>query len=265
MRLLITGAGGQLGIDLVRCCEAAGDDVVATGHADLDVADRDAVHGAVSMLRPDVVINCAAWTAVDACEGDPDRALAQNGSPFAIAELRQRGHAWQISLVRVSLLDRPYTNGTTRRQSVYERASWRGRAVGAGQSAAVGRLAVCVNGSSRSARSCGWPTSRAGLRPTDRSSDVHTTWHHGSTIAVERRNGVHHVTNQTPTGLVRSARRRGSDGQNPDMVQRLPASCSRRGRHRALPTALDNAVFRSRHPLARLRRTLLETVNHLST
>ncbi len=60
MRLLITGAGGQLGIDLVGWCESAGDDVVATSHADLDIADRDAVHGAVSVLRPDAVVNCAA-------------------------------------------------------------------------------------------------------------------------------------------------------------------------------------------------------------
>src|SRR6185295_19719511 len=79
MRVLIAGAGGQLGIDLVRCCESAGDDVVAATHGDLDIADRDSVHAVVSSLRPDAVVNCAAWTAVDACEGDPDKALAQNG------------------------------------------------------------------------------------------------------------------------------------------------------------------------------------------
>jgi dTDP-4-dehydrorhamnose reductase len=113
MRLLITGASGQLGIDLVRCCEEAGDDVVATNHAALDISDRDAVHGAVSMVRPDAVVNCAAWTAVDACEGDLDRAFAQNARrSMARRELRQR----RCRLVQIStdyvfdgLLDRPYS------------------------------------------------------------------------------------------------------------------------------------------------------------
>src|SRR4051794_21790690 len=79
MRVLVTGAGGQLGTALVRCCDESGDHVTAATRAALDIMDRDAVHGAVSSVRPDVVINCAAWTAVDACESDPDRALAANG------------------------------------------------------------------------------------------------------------------------------------------------------------------------------------------
>src|SRR6478609_5307910 len=79
MRVLITGAGGQLGIDVVRCCADAGDDVIATGHGDLDVGDRDAVLAAVTSVCFDVIVNCAAWTAVDDCEGDPARAAAQNG------------------------------------------------------------------------------------------------------------------------------------------------------------------------------------------
>ncbi len=78
MRVLITGAGGQLGTDLALHCGAVGDDVVACTRADLDVADRDAVAQTVGSVRPDVVFHTAAWTAVDDCEADPERAFRDN-------------------------------------------------------------------------------------------------------------------------------------------------------------------------------------------
>ena len=52
--------------------------MVGVDHATVDVADRDAVLGAVTSFRPDAVVHPAAWTAVDACEGDPDRAFLVN-------------------------------------------------------------------------------------------------------------------------------------------------------------------------------------------
>jgi len=78
MRVLITGGGGQLGTDLARACAAAGDDVVAVGADRLDVTDRAAVRSAVGDGGFDVVVNAAAWTAVDDCEADPDRAFLVN-------------------------------------------------------------------------------------------------------------------------------------------------------------------------------------------
>jgi dTDP-4-dehydrorhamnose reductase len=78
MKVLITGAGGQLGRDLQLHCEEQGDEVVAATHATLDVGDRDAVYQAITGTRPDVVLHAAAWTAVDACEDDPDRAFRVN-------------------------------------------------------------------------------------------------------------------------------------------------------------------------------------------
>ena len=78
MRVLITGAAGQLGHDCRLVCEAAGDTVIALDRASLDVTDRDAVLGALHTSRPDAVINCATWTAVDACESDPQRAFLTN-------------------------------------------------------------------------------------------------------------------------------------------------------------------------------------------
>jgi dTDP-4-dehydrorhamnose reductase len=78
VKVLVTGAGGQLGHDLRVHCDAMGDEVVAATHAALDVADRDAVYQVVLSVRPDVVLHAGAWTAVDACEGDPERAFRVN-------------------------------------------------------------------------------------------------------------------------------------------------------------------------------------------
>jgi dTDP-4-dehydrorhamnose reductase len=76
VRVLITGAGGQLGHDLVGAF--AGHEVIAADHATLDVADRDQVLGLVTTERPDAIVHAGAWTAVDACEEDPDRAYQIN-------------------------------------------------------------------------------------------------------------------------------------------------------------------------------------------
>jgi dTDP-4-dehydrorhamnose reductase len=76
--VLVTGAGGQLGCELVAAFGAAGHDVIPASHADLDVADRDQVLGAVTALHPAAVVHAAAWTDVDGCQLDPDRALRVN-------------------------------------------------------------------------------------------------------------------------------------------------------------------------------------------
>jgi dTDP-4-dehydrorhamnose reductase len=79
LRILITGAAGQLGTDLTRlAAEDSHHHVLAAEHSDLDVGDRDTVLAAVTTFRPDLVLHAAAWTAVDACESDPDRAWRDN-------------------------------------------------------------------------------------------------------------------------------------------------------------------------------------------
>lgn len=79
MRVLVTGAGGQVGRELVDAFAAhAGHEVIATGREQLDVADRDSVLQAVCSLQPDAVVHAAAWTDVDGCEGDAGRALRVN-------------------------------------------------------------------------------------------------------------------------------------------------------------------------------------------
>lgn len=75
-RFLVTGAGGQLGADLMRILPPG--DTVGVTRAELDVADPAAVEKAVVDARPDVVFNAAAYTKVDAAEEDEATALAVN-------------------------------------------------------------------------------------------------------------------------------------------------------------------------------------------
>lgn len=82
-RWLVTGAGGMLGHDLVITLGKHGDDAIGLARSGLDVTDARAVVAAVSAHRPDVVVNCAAWTAVDDAEKQEDQALAVNAGGAA--------------------------------------------------------------------------------------------------------------------------------------------------------------------------------------
>lgn len=85
MKILVTGAYGQLGYDVVRELNLRGQEVVATDlvlateqfggapYLQLDITDAEAVSKAVGEFRPDAVIHCAAWTAVDAAEEPENR------------------------------------------------------------------------------------------------------------------------------------------------------------------------------------------------
>ncbi|MEV5201014.1 dTDP-4-dehydrorhamnose reductase [Streptomyces sp. NPDC053720] len=84
---LVTGAAGMLGQDVLA--RLAGEDVtaVAADRAALDVADPESVRAAFAKHRPAVVVNCAAWTAVDDAESQEDAALRVNGTgPAVLAE-----------------------------------------------------------------------------------------------------------------------------------------------------------------------------------
>jgi len=76
---LVTGAAGMLGRDLTALLAASGEEVTALGHGDLDITDAAAVTAALDKHRPSVVVNCAAWTAVDDAEAGEDAALRLNG------------------------------------------------------------------------------------------------------------------------------------------------------------------------------------------
>jgi dTDP-4-dehydrorhamnose reductase len=79
MKVLVTGAAGMLGRDVMLAAGNAGHQVVGYGHAELDVADAEAVGIKIEGERPDVVINCAAWTDVDGAEEREEEATRVNG------------------------------------------------------------------------------------------------------------------------------------------------------------------------------------------
>ena len=76
---LVAGAGGMLGRDLVTVLRQRGEDVTGLARCELDVTDEAAVRGALRRHRPAVVVNCAAWTAVDDAEAHEDDAFRVNG------------------------------------------------------------------------------------------------------------------------------------------------------------------------------------------
>lgn len=283
MRVLVTGAAGQLGTDLVAACTTAGDEVIAADRATLDVSDRDAVLSAVTSTKPDVVINCAAWTAVDACEGDPELALAMNGT--AVRWLAEACHRSGAHLVTVSTdyvfdgeLDRAYHEwDDTAPQSVYGITKLIGEkeALALGPSATVVRTSwVCgVNGANMVktvmrladqhpelafvADQVGHPTFTQDLAPMLRR------------IALDRLSGIVHATNQGPVSWFDFAQSVvAAMGKDPGMVRPISTAELQPPRPAPRPanSVLDNAVLRQagipamrdhREPLAETVRALL--------
>lgn len=91
--ILVTGSAGQLGFELVRLLEPHGD-IVAADRARLDLADPDAIVAAVRGAKPKLVVNAAAYTAVDLAEKERDLAAAVNArAPGILAEEAKRAGA----------------------------------------------------------------------------------------------------------------------------------------------------------------------------
>ena len=79
MRVLVTGALGMLGTDMVRSLEAEGNEIFATDIDELDITQFDLLFGMTKDLCPDVIVNCAAYTDVDKAEEEWEKALQVNG------------------------------------------------------------------------------------------------------------------------------------------------------------------------------------------
>jgi dTDP-4-dehydrorhamnose reductase len=282
MRVLVTGAGGQLGIDTVAACTIAGDDVYAFDRARLDVTDRGAVLGAVTALRPDVVVHCAAWTAVDACESDRDRALLANGTSVRwVAEACDRAgsHLVHVSTDYVfdGTLDRPYhEHDEPSPQSAYGwsklmgerealalgahatvvRTSWVCGVHGANMVKTVLRLAAEQSELSFVDDQVGHPTFTQDLGPLLRR------------LGIDRLSGVVHATNQGACSWFDVACAVvAASGRDPGMVRPIASSDLQPPRPAPRPanSVLDNAVLRNAGvPLLRdHREALAETVAQL--
>lgn len=262
MRILITGGGGQVGRELSELCQANSDDVVACDHARLDVSDRDAVLQAVLGSRPDAIVHAAAWTAVDACEGDPDRAFRVNAigtRNVAEAARRARAHLVHISTDYVfdGSLDRPYVEwDQPNPQSVYGQSKLAGEREVAGvvdPGSTVVRISwVCGRYGNNMVRTAlrlaaqqptlafvddqvGHPTVVRDLVPVLRR------------FAADRRPGLFHVTNQGAVSwfeFVRSVFK--AAGLDPDRVKPIKTADLDPPRPAPRPanSVLDNAALR---------------------
>jgi len=93
LKILLTGRDGQVGWELQRALAPLGE-VIATDRVALDLADADAIRGAVREARPALIVNAAAYTAVDRAEAQAELAMRINGAaPGVLAEEAKRAGA----------------------------------------------------------------------------------------------------------------------------------------------------------------------------
>ena len=96
MRILLTGKHGQVGFELQRTLSPLGE-MYAVGHAECDVADASALSALVQSVKPDLIINAAAYTAVDKAESEPEQARAINAvAPGVLGEEAVKLGAWVV-------------------------------------------------------------------------------------------------------------------------------------------------------------------------
>lgn len=276
MKLVVTGAGGQLGRDVVLHAESLGDDVIGVDKAALDITDAVAVEALLSATRPDAVINAAAYTAVDACESNESLAYAVNAD--AVGHLSAACELAGAHLVHVSTdyvfdgtLDRPYReDDPTNPQSVYGQSKLAGE-IAAGPTAAIARTSwVCGEHGNNMVKL----VLRLAANPDQALAFVDDQRGHPTftadlasalrTIAVDRRSGVYHVTNQSAVSWYEFVREiLAAGGHDPDRVK--PISTAELSPPRPAPrpanSVLENAAWRAagyellrdfREPLAEL-------------
>ena len=206
MKFLITGANGQLGHELVRATIAAGHEVVATSHETLDITKKSDVDAAITAARPDVVIHAAAWTAVDACESDPEKALLVNGT--ATKYIADAAHAVGAHVVYIStdyVFDgskaTPYEEGdATNPQSVYGSSKLAGE-LALGATDAIVRIAwVCGFYGANMVKTILRLAEQPQLKFVDDQIGNPTFAEDAAEmivrLAIEKRPGTWHVTNQ---------------------------------------------------------------------
>lgn len=94
-RVCITGSKGKLGNDCFRVFKNI-QQVYGIGRQEVDLSDREDCFSALDQIRPDIIINCAAYTVVDACESDPSCWQANQDLPGNLAEWTEVNDAFLI-------------------------------------------------------------------------------------------------------------------------------------------------------------------------
>ena len=208
MRILVTGAGGQVGSEVAA--HLPHHHVVALDRAACDLADRDSVEHAVAAAAPAAVVNCAAWTDVDGCEADPTRAVLVNAlgvRHLAAACARVGAHLVHVSTDYVFSGDKdgPYDEwDEPAPRSVYGRSKLGGEREAARHAGswAVARTSWVFGRQGRNFVDTIVGRARAGapLKVVDdqRGCPTYAPDLAGALarLAVERRQGVFNVTNQ---------------------------------------------------------------------
>jgi dTDP-4-dehydrorhamnose reductase len=95
-RVLITGAAGMLGRDAVSAIAGRGHSVFGLARGELDITDAAGVEDAITDLRPDVVVNCAAWTDVDGAEANERAAMRVNDTAAGIVAATAAAHGASV-------------------------------------------------------------------------------------------------------------------------------------------------------------------------
>lgn len=132
MRILVIGSNGQLGTDFAAQAESAGHYVIGVDYPQIDIREKSSVKSCMDGANPDVVVNCAAYTAVDNCETDSNAAFALNGDACGtLAEVCKSCGALLVHISTDYVFDgnasSPYTEDSqTDPQSVYGKSKLRG-------------------------------------------------------------------------------------------------------------------------------------------
>jgi len=100
LRLGLLGASGQVGTELVKLARTDGLRLTAPTSSEVDITDALAIDDWIATQRPDVIVNCAAYTAVDAAEDDRERAFAVNA--IAPGNLARAGRRADVPIVHLS-------------------------------------------------------------------------------------------------------------------------------------------------------------------
>lgn len=262
MKVLVTGAAGQLGIDVVAAFERPGHhEVLGASRADIDVADRQSVLSAITSWRPDLVVHAGAWTAVDACESDPDRAWQVNAlGARHVAEGASRVGAHLVHVSTDYVFDgtspAPYREwDAPAPRSVYGRSKLGGedevRSLLPGATVVRTSWVCGVHGANMLKTVLRLSAAGGPLRFVDDQRGCPTFTDDLAAmlyrLGVDRRPGVYHVTNQGPTtwyGFARDAV--AAAGRDPGMVEPIATSqlLPPRPAPRPANSVLDNAALR---------------------